>query len=322
MWNYAPYQLPWQTSTSPGTGATRGRQSIGAANLDDWQFSMAWDSPARAAPSTPQLPLLGGVAQRGTLLAGGLRKSFGAWQVRLGVQQQESMQTGSVRKPAITVLYRPQASGALAGLSLSRASRTPGFFAAGHPYDGRAGAGAEKSQQAELFFANADSSPWRAKLTFFQAYYRDMMDFEQGPPPSLVNRARVYMRGVETSVSRRWRSGAQAYLHAASIDSYDPDSGFDLRYRPRQQATGGFSMPWWGPLHVHASLTWFGPRTDITGVGDELGGSSEAGLMLSWKTRATQAFITVDNLMDRRAEDFQQGWASGRRIRVGWQSRF
>ncbi|WP_151447678.1 TonB-dependent receptor domain-containing protein [Lacisediminimonas profundi] len=323
-WLRQSQRLAWPAAGKPPPG-----QAFGWSNTAGWQFQVELkDQPPAPYPSAPAiagLPLLGDNENRpGSLLAGRADKSFGPWTVRLGLKQQQSAEFGSLRKPAISVVYRPQESGPLAGLSMSRASRSPGFYAMGHPYGGNAEAGPEKSQQAELFFANGEHAHWRTRMTLFQAYYRDMMDFDGGPPPSLVNRARVYMRGVETSVSRRWPSGATAYLHAASIASYDPDSGLDLRFRPRQQATGGFAMPLYGPLHVHASLTWFGRRYDTAGAGAAagLGGYAETGVMLSWKTRSTQAFLAVDNLFDRKSEEFPDGWGAGRRLRLGLKTPF
>ncbi|MDB5798509.1 MAG: hypothetical protein JWP36_2411 [Paucimonas sp.] len=317
----------------PATRSAGSARSFGARNGADWHFSMevrpTVEPGAQMAatgpgmPNSASLPLLGGVQSgSGNIFSGGLRKSFGSWSVLANVKQQESAAYGSFRKPALSILYRPEEGGALAGLSLSRSSRTPGFYASGHPFGGNNQAGAEKSEQAELFFANDERSPWRMRLTVFQAYYRDMMDFDGGPPPSLVNRARVYVRGVETSISRRWASGTQAYLHAASMASYDPDSGFDMRYRPRQQATGGFALPLAGPLKMHASLSWFGRRYDTAGSAEAVGSYMEAGMMLSWKTRKTQTFVAVDNLFDRRAEEYPQGFDNGRRLRLGWQSSF
>lgn len=292
-----------------------------------WQFSfelqdaVPYDTTRQQSPAY-RLPMLGGESSTGKLLSGGVRKAFGEWTLRLNVKQQDSMEYGSFRKPALSASWQPEHSGVLAGINLSRTSRTPGFWSTGNPYANSGPGSSEKSRQAEIFVANAGNSPWRARLSLFQAYYRDMMDFDGGPPPSLVNRARVYMRGVEASLARRWTNGAQAYLHLASMASYDSDSGIDLRYRPHEQATSGFSVPLAGPLHLHASLTWYGRRIDAIDGTASAGSYAETGMMLSWKTAGNQAFFAIDNLTDRRANDLLPGWANGRRLRLGWQGRF
>jgi hypothetical protein len=147
------------------------------------------------------------------------------------------------------------------------------------------------------------------------------MDLDGNLPPSLVNRAQVYTRGLEASISRRFENGSQVYFHAARLNSYSPDTGVDLRYRPQQQATGGFALPLAGPLHLHASLTWYGKRLDSS-TNTETGGAAEAGMMLSWKTRERQAFVAIDNITDRKVDDLPDGWGSGRRLRLGMQTRF
>ena len=305
--------------------AARPARHIAWGTPRGWQFSLEL-RPPRQIGYTPGAapPGMSGSqpgATMGQLLSGGMQRSFGDWTVKLNMKQQHSLQYGSFRKPAISLLWQPEGTPMVAGLALSRTTST-GFYSAGNPLGGNAQASPEKRQQAELYFTNADRSRWRTRLSLFQAYYRDMMDFDGGPPPSLINRARVYMRGMEGSLSHRWDNGSQAYLHLATIASHDPDTGVELRFRPQRQATGGFSMPVAGPLHLHASLTWFGQRVDSTGVSTSTGGSTEAGLMLSWKTKTDQAFLAIDNLTGRRSEELIEGTATGRRVRLGWRLNF
>lgn len=289
-----------------------------------WNFSLevqdAKHDPSLAAAAF-RLPLLGSAGTDGNLLKGGLYKSFGPWTVKVNLKQQNSMQYGSFQQPGISLQWQPASGPVTAGMKVTRTSRSPSFYAAGNQLAGNGQAGLERSQQFEFFVANAQPSPWRTRLAVFQAYYRDMLDLDGALPPSLISRARVYTRGLEASVSRRFIGGSQVYLHAAQLSSYDPDAGVELRYRPQQQATTGLSLPLVGALHMHASLTWYGKRLDFSN-NTETGGAAEAGLMLSWKSGRRQAFLALDDIANRRADGLPDGWGSGRRLRVGWQSPF
>jgi hypothetical protein len=291
-----------------------------------WSFSLelqdAKHDPS-LAPAAAGLPLLGSTVVNGggNLLSGGLYKSFGPWQVRVNLKQQSSAQYGSYQQPGLSLHWQPERGPVMAGVKITRSSRSPSFYTAGNPMAGNGLTGTERSQQFEFFVANAQPSRWRTRLTMFAAYYRDMLDLDGNLPPSLVNRAQVYTRGMEASISRRFEGGSQVYFHAARLNSYDPDSGIDLRYRPQQQATGGVALPLVGPLHLHASLTWYGRRLDSR-TNAETGGAAEAGMMLSWNTRGRQAFLALDNITDRKVDDLPDGWGSGRRVRLGVKSLF
>lgn len=309
--------LPVANPTTPRSFAWSGRAG--------WSFSLevqdARQDPALTAAAL-RLPLLGsGGKSDGKLLSGGLNKSFGPWAVQLNVRQQNSVQYGSFQQPGLGLTWHPETGPVMAGVKITRSTRSPSFYTTGNPMAGNGLTGTERSQQMEFFVANAQASPWRTRLSVFAAYYRDMLDLDGNLPPSLINRAQVYTRGMEASISRRFASGSQVYFHAAHLNSYDPDSGVNLRYRPQQQATGGFAMPLTGPLHLHASLTWYGKRMD-SATNTETGGAAETGLMLSWKTRQRQAFIALDNIANRKVDDLPDGWGSGRRLRLGLQSRF
>ncbi len=324
-----PWRLQAQ-SVWPALPVTPGFTPRGFAwtNRAGWSFSLDVQD-ARHDPSLIsaafRLPVLGSSTGagggNGNLLSGGLYKSFGPWTVRVNLKQQSSAQYGSFQQPGLSLHWEPEGGPVLAGVRLSRSSRSPGFYTTANQLAGNGQVGTERSQQMEFFIANAQASAWRTRLSVFQAYYRDMLDLDGALPPSLISRARVYTRGMEASISRRFAGGSQVYLHAAHLSSYDPDSGVDLRYRPQQQATGGFGLPLAGALQLHASLTWYGKRLDSSN-NTQTGGAAEAGLMLAWKSGRRQAFLALDDITNRRADGLPDGWGSGRRLRVGWQSPF
>src|SRR5690606_26585408 len=84
---------------------------------------------------------------------------------------------------------------------------------------------------------------WPGRITLFGARYRDLVDFDDGPPPQLVNRARIATRGLEWRTARRFDNGWRLAVDGTWLQVRDQHGDHRLRHRPRLQAGASLVMP-------------------------------------------------------------------------------
>lgn len=252
-------------------------------------------------------------------VVGEARKSFGPWSVQVGIRHEQTPGQGSMQHPALSLQYEMAEDRGRVGMALSSASKLPSFYALGHPLVGNPGLRPEHSQQAELYYASADTARWKTRITLFQAHYRDLVDFDAGPPPRLVNRASIYSNGLEFNLRRIWQSGLMFYTQGTLMNVRDPNGGPPLRFRPRRQASAGVEVQLAPQWRLQSGVNYIGSRFDSSiPTGDvRLGGYSEVNIGLTWLGTRWQAFAALDNVLDRRAEETVGTPTAGRRLRVG-----
>lgn len=166
------------------------------------------------------------------------RWQAGPWAVQGGVRHERydadrSAQTSSATHPMLSLQRSAGEAGGSWGASVARASKPPSFYALGHPLVGNARLKAETAQQRELYYATAEDTAWSGRVTLFSARYRDLIDFDAGPPPQLINRDRIQTDGIEWRASHRFAGDWRLQLDGAWMRVRDPDGGVPLRHRPK-----------------------------------------------------------------------------------------
>jgi len=247
------------------------------------------------------------------------RRSSGPWDFQMGLRHENSPGSASMNHPALSLQYRLPRDAGRVGAGWSSASKLPSFFALGHPIVGNPQLKPERSRQAEVFYAYSGKSPWRARVTLFRAQFQDLVDFDAGPPPQLVNRARILSTGLELSLAHEWQNGSRAFFDATAMSVRDPDGGLPLRYRPRRQASAGVEAPLASNVRVQGGITYVGRRFDSSiPTGDSwLSGYALAHISLTWHTARWQVFAAIDNALDRHADETIGTRAGARRLRAG-----
>jgi len=204
--------------------------------------------------------------------------------------------------------------------------KLPSFFALGHPIVGNPELRAERTEGADLgvrqsFLGGAG----RVDITYFANSAEDGIDFEEGPPPRLVNRSEIRADGVEATLtvapSRRVSVGAHLTYTRTDIVGTDEE----LRNRPEWR--GGVSCRWRPSrdvlltargLYVGESLDSSIPTGDVTlddYVRFDLGGQ--------WQVRkGLLMFAAVDNVFDARYEEYVGFPAAGIAPRIGLRAAF
>ncbi len=220
--------------------------------------------------------------------------------------------------PMLSLQHRMGDGGSHFGASIARSEKRPSFYALGHPLVGNPELAPERSLQRELYYANADDSAWPTRITWFSARYQDLIDFDAGPPPQLVNRARIHADGLE------WRSSGSLWrdwrlqLDGSWMRVRDPQGVVELRHRPRLQASAALVVPFKEDRQLWLSLRHLGGRLDSSiPTGDRrLSSATTLDLSLRQSFRTVQLVLGLDNALDTRVDETIGTPMEGRRLRL------
>lgn len=200
-----------------------------------------------------------------------------------------------------------------------KAYKLPSFYALGNPIVGDPNL---KSEEAENFEGGFTQQLWNLGSWKFEAYstnYRDLIDFQPGAVPKLVNLSTVHVHGLETSIDFTWgeftvtprlsyTNARNQQTGAALRDVPSWLAGGTLLWRPTQDWDVSFDINHIGSL-VDNSV----PTGDVT-----LPGHVRADLAAHYKILPNLALeLGVDNLFDAHYEDVVGFPAPGAIIRGG-----
>ncbi|WP_202842349.1 TonB-dependent receptor plug domain-containing protein [Luteimonas saliphila] len=250
-----------------------------------------------------------------------LRWRHGSWTAQGGLRQERRRDAGAgadhASQPILSLQRQVGASGAHWGASFSRSSRPPSFYALGHPLVGNPGLRLERAEHRELHYATAGDAAWPSRITLFGARYRDLVDFDGGPPPQLVNRARIEADGVEWRSGRRFGNDWRLGLDGAWMRVRDPLGGVVLRYRPRLQAGADLTLPL-GQHELSLRLHHLGRRFDssIPTGGRWLAAMTTFDLALRRQWGPATVLLALDDATDARGEEAIGLDTPGRRLRL------
>ena len=208
------------------------------------------------------------------------------------------------------------------GLSYATGFKPPSFFALGHPIVGNLQLQPEQSRTVELSIAS-DPNPTAARPiayrgALFHTAYENLVDFDAGPPPRLVNRSQVDIKGYEAAVTARASESLNLRAGMTGLSFALPEGTPDLRSRPRFRATA--SAAYSVTPQVTASLygSW------VSRIFDSSVPTGNVYLppyplfdaSLAFGARDMQFVIAVDNVLDRHFQQFVGFPNRGRRVRV------
>jgi len=252
-------------------------------------------------------------------LIGEARTVRGPLNLQFGWRDEHTPGKPAVRHPAASFGYALPAEAGQVGAAWSSASKLPSFYALGDPFVGNPALKPERSRQQEIFYATPADAAWSARLTGFRADYSDLVDFDAGPPPRLINRARIRSSGVEFDLSGEIGHGLRVYANGTRMQVRDPAGGPPLRYRPREQGNAGLSAELSGGWQWHVGMSYVGRRYDSSvPTGDVwLDGYAAIDTAFSWRSGPWQLTFALDNAFDHRIEETIGTQAGGRRLRVG-----
>jgi vitamin B12 transporter len=233
------------------------------------------------------------------------------WQAQAGVRL-DSIDRFGTQASLRGGLRHTLAGGSSVVASIGTGFKPPSFLALGNPLVGNPDLRPEESVSAELGFTSGAH-----RFAIFRSQYRDLIDFDAGPPPRLVNRDRVTIDGVEYAASAKVRS---IDLGAAitAIDFRLPEGEGPLRNRPRSKASAHAGVPVADGWSARLVATRVGQTFDssIPTGAQYLAPYALLDAAIVYARAGLRATLALDNALDRRYEQFIGFAAMGRRLRA------
>ncbi len=253
-----------------------------------------------------------------------LRWRRGAWTAHGGLRQERHRDAGDAdhaTQPMLSLQRQAGGSGAHWGATYSRSSRPPSFYALGHPLVGNPELRPERAGHRELYLATGDGVAWPSRVTLFSVRYRDLVDFDGGPPPQLVNRARIKADGIEWRTAHRFEGDWRLTLDGAWMRVRDPVGGVALRHRPRLQAGAELLLPLPSQSDLSLRLQHLSRRFDSSiPTGDRwLDAATTLDLALRRQWGPATLVLGLDDVTDARGEEVVGLEIPGRRLRLALQ---
>lgn len=239
-------------------------------------------------------------------------------QAQLGLRHDDSARYGDKYTWRGSLAFERAALPGMWLFSAGTGFKPPSFYALAHPIVGNSLLRPESSRSYEIGFYSKAAARLEAGATLFTSRTRDLIDFDPGPPPLLVNRVEVEIRGAQASLRGPLGEAVEAGV-AATVLRYDLPAGVPpLRNRPRHKLSADLAADLGAHSRAFAIATWTGSSHDSSiATGDVRLPSAlrlDIGVDHRWG-RATLAAY-VDDLLDRRAESFVGQVEPGRRLRV------
>jgi vitamin B12 transporter len=223
--------------------------------------------------------------------------------------------------PRVGVVYRPADTGTTLRASWGEGFKLPSFFALANPFVGNPNLQPETSRGMDvgaeqvLFGGRATVS-----ATLFRNKYFNLIDFDAGPPPRLVNRSEVLSQGFELAGTATPITSLDLSLFVQYAATEIEGTGEQLRSRPRWR--GGGTVRW--AVKDDVSLHWDSfvvgrTRDSSIPTGDvKLGSYVVSNIGVSWQvTEQWRIFGSIENLFDASYEEAVGFPSSGISGRVG-----
>jgi outer membrane cobalamin receptor len=183
----------------------------------------------------------------------------------------------------------------------------PSFFALGNPIVGNSNL---KPETSKSFDIGVSQSLWTKHIevgvTYFDNRYRNLIDFDAGPPPQLVNRSNVTARGVEAELQIKPIDSLSVKSQLTYTHTDIKNSSEELRRRPQWRA--GMDARWQAraDLTLNVALFYVGTVLDSSiPTGDRnLNPYTRVDLSSVWSvTPKIQIAAGIDNLFNRKYEE-------------------
>lgn len=131
--------------------------------------------------------------------------------------------------------------------------KLPSFFALGNPIVGNANIKPETSETFEIGFStNLLNDQARLDINVFTQKFENIVDFEAGPPPKLVNRNEVTAEGIEFAFLFNPVKNISTNTYINYVDTNIKNSSDELLNRPEWRS--GFSLNWQAKDYLNYNL--------------------------------------------------------------------
>ncbi len=211
--------------------------------------------------------------------------------IELGMRIDKAEDFNSRYSPRASMVYRLPERGSRLHVGWREGFKQPGFFALGNPLVGNPELLPETSHSIEAGIEQAlGHRGGRFSVTVFRNRFFDLIDFDPGPPPLLVNRQEAVMQGIEVTGSSGMWKRLQVNWQLGYVTTRLRGSSQELRQRP--EWTAGSELQW-QPSASHSS------SLRVSYVGDVIDSSVPTGEV------TLDDYVRVDVSTSRQ---FSPGW--------------
>lgn len=168
---------------------------------------------------------------------------LGAFSLQSGLRADMPEDFSNRISPNIGLKYQLPNLNSNLRMNWGKGFKLPSFFALGNPIVGNAEIKPETSETFELGLdTNILNDKGQVNVTLFTQEFENIVDFDAGPPPSLVNRSKVNAKGVEFALSLFPTNTLSSRMFINYIDTNIKGSEDELLNRPEWR--GSFSLNW------------------------------------------------------------------------------
>ena len=328
-----PLGIPPHTSETQYRRYTAGLRNLFLVN-QGMRLSIGVDVQSEEGISRGSLSLDGGEVPTSFDLKRNLWASFVEAQYRLpagpllqlGARLDMPEGFDAELSPRVGVSYKYPAFHTTLHASWGEGFKLPSFFALSHPIVGNPDLETEKSHGFEV---GVIQPVWGGRLsvsaTYFANRFKGAIDFQEGPPPVLVNRSEITTEGIEMTLNAKAAANLDLVSHATYVKADIQGTDEELRNRP--QWRGGFAVQWrpLSGLVLNLDALYVGRVLDSSIPTDdrELDAYIRVDIAITWNAGpAWQYFLTVDNLFDADYEEAVGFPAPGISPHIGLKARF
>ena len=196
--------------------------------------------------------------------------------------------------------------------------KPPSFFALGFPIGANPNLRPERSRNLEVTAAHRiDGENTGVQISVFQITIKDLVDFD-GNTFTNVNRGKIVISGVEPTLKWQVLDQVRTQIGLTLLNISERDGLAPLRNRPEKRATAALTYdidPRSSVLAVLNTTGGFLDRSNPTGD-IYLSGFTTLDASYSIRFGPLHAKVAVDNVLDRKYEQFVGFPGQDRRLRV------
>lgn len=154
----------------------------------------------------------------------------------------ERFQDNKIFTPQLNMEYTSLNERHTVMLNWGEGFKLPSFYALGNPLVGNPELKSETSNSLEFRYS-FESMRWMLGMSVFRNKFKNLVDFEAGPPPSLVNRDKVEITGAELQVRLMLSSALELTAFASMLD-IEVVNQPALKLRGRPESRIGLGLQW------------------------------------------------------------------------------
>jgi vitamin B12 transporter len=231
----------------------------------------------------------------------------GLW-VQGGVRVDFPREFDTEASPRVGVSYTLGATHTTFRVNWGEGFKLPSFFALSNPIVGNPNLLPETSRGVDVGVSQA---LWGQRVTvgvtYFYSAFTNLIDFEEGPPPRLVNRSRVTAQGVEMSLGARLWPSLSTTAHLTYLQTNIEGTTEPLRNRPKRR--GGFAVQWYPrsdlDVSLHTVVVGKVPDSSIPTGARTLDAYARVDLAATWTmTKHWKFFLAINNIFNGAYEEF------------------